>query len=133
METGFYVPGVATNGRLVVLQPARYRAQIAALEGRKLLLHIMPVGSVSLKRFYYSVVLRIVGEHTGYTKAEANVEMKKLFLPEELVHQASIAHLTTSELQDLIADIQRWAAEGGLRADRKAVYIPDPNEVTNVA
>lgn len=133
MESSFYIPGEAVNGRLVVLQPERYRAQIAALEGRKLLLHVMPVGSVSLKRFYYSVVLRIVSAHTGYTKAEANLEMKKLFLPEELVPQASIAHLTTSELQDLIADIQRWAANGGLRADRAAVYIPDPNEVLHAA
>lgn len=126
-DAGVWVRGRAEAGKLRVLNPARYRDTLHAWDGRDLLLHVMPVGSLPLKKFYYAVVLRIVSEHTGYTKAEANLEMKRLFLPAELVDEASIATLTTSELQGLIADIQRWAAEGGLRADRTSVFIPDPD------
>lgn len=128
-----YLPAVISGSQLHVDDLHLYRQTLKANEGLDVIVQIIPVGSASLKAFYYKVVLGIVSEHTGYTKKEANAEMKGRFIPRELVADASIADMTNREISDLIRDIQEFAIRGGLRADRKAIYIPDPNEAVTWA
>lgn len=127
-----FIRGHVEGGRLQVRQQSRYFGLLSVFEGRDVLVNVFLAGSPALRKFYYGTVLRVVRQHTGYTKVEAHDEMKRLFLPSELIDDASFAHLSVSEQQEFIEDIRVWAAEGGLRADRAAVEIPFPNEVAGV-
>ena len=76
--------------------------------------------------YYHAVVVPLVAEATGYTKAEAHEALKVHFLSDmsgPLPLVKSTTDLTTSEFCDFIANIQEFSAEN------LGITIPDPNQV----
>jgi hypothetical protein len=85
-------------------------------------------------RWYWSCVVGLVAEHTGYTPDEIHDIYKAKFIPKELaiadgngevvmevVIGGSSAKLDTAQFSDYCERIREWAATLG-------VVIPDPNE-----
>lgn len=101
-----------------------YRGLLDAFEGRDVVIRVSEPPSDPLRRFYWKTVVPIISEHTGYDHQEASDAMKERFFPGQ---DESIGAMPTGKLQYLIAQITRFAAEGGLRADHEPVIIPDPD------
>ena len=92
--------------------------------------------SIQQNRYYFGVVVELLAEHTGYTRDETHDILKMQFLPKQLavcdgngevkgefVVGGSTRKLTTTEFQQYIEAIQRWAAE------TLDVFIPDPVDI----
>lgn len=83
--------------------------------------------SLPQNRYYHSVVVAILAEHFGYSHDEAHdaIAWEFLILPPEPGkprRRRSTAGLNTTEFEEYLERVKRWAAE------KYAVYIPDPNE-----
>lgn len=91
--------------------------------------------SHALNRYYWGVIVRLIGEHTGYTIDETHDALKMLHLSktlamqngngevvEEIVIGGSTRKLTNQEFQDYCGRIRQWASA------HLDVFIPEPNE-----
>ena len=80
-------------------------------------------------RYYWGVVVALLGEHFGYRRDEMHEALKFEFLrvdPDNehpLATVRSTASLSTVEFEDFLSTIRQWAAE------EYAIQIPLPNEV----
>lgn len=100
------------------LNDGNHRIQIEEIKNR----------SLDQNKYYWKVVVPMVKDglvDVGYneirTKADAHKKIKELFLvPRELPE--STKELTTKEYNNLISEIQQWAAE------YLSIVIPDPNQ-----
>lgn len=86
--------------------------------------------SRSLKQnaYYWSVVLELLSEETGFTPVEVHEALKAKFLPSRTapwkdlpIPSRSTTDLTTKEFEEYMAQVRTWAAQLG-------VLIPLPNE-----
>lgn len=78
-------------------------------------------------KYYWSVIVEILADHTGYTKDEVHECLKLKFLSEEdvrtgLVKLGSTADLSTIEFEKFCSDVRQWASRD------LSCYIPLPNE-----
>jgi len=81
-------------------------------------------------RYYWKIVVRIVGQYCGYTDEEAHDALKWKFLRVPAVGVKagmpdtvrSTASLNTEEFEEYLETVKRWAAT------ELQLYIPDPNE-----
>jgi hypothetical protein len=87
--------------------------------------------SKSENNFYWGVVVKMIADHTGYTRDEAHAILKSMFLKVivgRFEYVRSTKTLNTSEMEEYLADIRQWASlpneQGGL-----GLYVPAPNEV----
>jgi len=84
--------------------------------------------SQNQNRYYWGVVIKILGDHLGYTRDEMHDALRWQFLRVE--HDKgpptvqSTTDLSTVRFEDYLAEIRFWAW------DEFQVMIPLPNEVT---
>jgi hypothetical protein len=86
--------------------------------------------SLNQNRYYWGVVLKILGNEFGYSVDEMHDILKQKFLENKEVEfngesfkvYKSTTSLTTKEFEEYTANIRRWAAE-------LSVQVPEPNEV----
>lgn len=84
--------------------------------------------SLNQNRYYWSVVVGLVAEHTGYTSQEAHQELAAMFL--SYTHEngkrfvKSTTELNTLEFEKYLDKIRIWAATD------LGKTIPLPNEIT---
>ena len=125
--------GRIKRGKFSPNEPSAFRLQIAKMEGKQIEVIVrLPkkIRSDPQRKYYFGVVVPILSEYTGFTKEEMHLELKRLFLSEEvkgkkvtLLKTRSTTELTTVEFMGYIAEIQQWASESF------DLYIPDPDEV----
>ena len=80
-------------------------------------------------KYYWSVILKIISDHTGYSIYEAH-ELMKLKFNSKILHinndevtiGCSTAGLTTVEYETFLSHIRQWASQ------ELNCYIPEPNE-----
>ncbi len=132
------------DGKLIAGKTLLVRA-FKALSGRRLILTLEPYRkrrSNLQNRYFHGVVIPMVQTRLielGWSEALDPVWVKDLikykFLLREMVNKETgetmqamrrTSSLTTTEMMELIAQVQQWAAED------LDLYIPDPNEQTSI-
>ena len=84
-------------------------------------------------KYYWSTIVELLAEHTGYTKNEIHEILKMTFLSEvimlnqksgirEIRITNSTGDKTTAEIEQYYSDIRQWASK------ELNCYIPLPNE-----
>ena len=87
-----------------------------------------------MRKYYFGVVAKMIGNELGYTKDEIHEVLKAKFLSRNITIQGEIMQIPRSvfgggskmsveEKAEFIEQVRRWAAE------YLGLYIPDPNEV----
>ncbi len=83
--------------------------------------------SKSQNNYYWSVIIRTLGNVFGYTDEEMHDTIKYIFLREQPVgkpvHIKSTTELNTKEAEEFYERIRTWAAM------EYGIYIPEPNEI----
>jgi len=120
--------GTVEHGALKIYNPD-FISFLRQFEGKVLFLTIQPEKrprSVEQNKYYWGVVIDVIGRHLGYSAEEAHEALKWHFLiklGEVLPTVKSTTELTTVEFEEYLAKIRQWAAEF------LNVSIPEPNEV----
>ena len=87
--------------------------------------------SAEQNRYYWGVVIRMIGEYCGYFTAEelqsVHEELKKQILPTKGKFNIpeSTAKMTTDEFSQYVEKVKIFAAK------ELNLYIPEPNEINN--
>lgn len=129
--------GQVKEGRVVFDQPQRWTGIVGRFEGQRIEVSLRRervTRSHAQNRYWWSVVVPIFSEYTGYEKDEAHDVLKMLFLREEKALPTgevvdvpgSTARLSTAEFSDLVERVARWMAEHG-------VYLPPPGHVAEAS
>ena len=128
MNPIFY--GKVKKGKVELYQPERYIVHLARLEGQNIELIVRKESrqrSGQQNRYYWGVVLAIIGETTGYDTEQIHDAMKEKFASKRLDNGLMITERTskmdTVRFTQYIEDIKRWAAEF------LSAYIPDAGEI----
>jgi len=124
--------GTVRQGILRLENPSGFNELLATFEGRPVSLN-MSAGredrSLPQNSWYWGVIVRMIGEHCGYSAEETHDALKQMFLRDRenerdgLVRIKSSTRLDTREFSDYCEQCRKWAAEF------LNLYIPDPNEV----
>lgn len=121
--------GKVEKGRIVWQEPERRAVYIASLEGKEIQESLgkkIERRTDQQNKYYWSVVVAILGNHFGYEPEEMHEALKFQFLrthDDTLPSVRSTTKLSTAEFVDYIDRIMRWAAS------EYQVYIPEANEV----
>ena len=88
--------------------------------------------SIQQNRYYFGVPIKLIAEHTGYTKDETHELLKYKFLTETIWLEGkatqvitvtkSTTDLTTVEMEEYLSEIRQWASL------ELSCYVPEPNE-----
>ncbi len=119
--------GKVEKGLLILFDKELFNIQLKAFEGKHIDLSVkLPSKNRSnnQNRFYWGVLIDIIGKELGYTADETHEALKMKFLLDrrgKIPTVRSTAVLTTKEFEDYLEDIKRWAAEF------LNVVLPDPN------
>lgn len=128
--------GRIEGGRICLNPPGKEElaALIQHLEGREISLVLKRWANQRTSpqsRYYFGVVLAVLGEHLGYEIDDLHHELKRKFLAVDpdaaLVKVRSTADLSTAEFTEYIEQVRRFAA-----TDFQC-YVPDPNEIENAS
>ena len=121
--------GTVLKGKLILTEQSAYNTVLRSLESKEIELSIGTIirhRSNNQNRYYWAVVLRLIGDYTGYHPEEAHDAMRLMFLldrEKKIPTLRSTTDLTTVEFEEYLARIRQFAA-----ADL-SVFIPLPNEV----
>ena len=117
------------EGKMVPENPIKFRVRLAAFEGKKgecVLREPRKQRSLLENNYYFSVIVSMLSEFTGYEKEEMHEILKWKFLryvdDRGIERARSTTDLSTVEAEDYYERIRRWAA-----ADLN-FFIPNPNE-----
>lgn len=126
--------GRIVNGLLCMENADEYQAYLSTLEGREVAVVVTRwtrTTSNPQYAYYYGVVLKLLSDHTGFTRDEMDDILKDMFLYEyatlpsgQLIRKKiSKTVVTTKEFAEFIEEVKRWASI------ELGVVIPDPDEV----
>jgi hypothetical protein len=123
--------GRIEKGKVILDNPNRYLVQISRLEGQRIeavLRKQKSQRSINQNNYYFGVVIELLSDHTGYEKDEMHEALKEKFLSSEIDEHGlrkikSTTKLKTTEMEDYLERIRRWAAT------ELNCYVPLPNEV----
>lgn len=119
--------GKVENGKLILDSRERMEKYVSGLKGQVLVIikKAKKIRSNKQNKYYWGVIIKTLGEFTGYEPEEMHNALKWKFLKIEnnnLLSVRSTAKLSTLEFMNYIEQIIRFAAELG-------VVIPDPESV----
>ncbi len=126
MQTFFFTP---QEGRFNFEDPQGFKTLPADLPGKR---HVIIVKqhrktrSINQNAYYWGVVLKIIGDETGYLPEEAHQIFGEKYLKYEKAHREfirSTTALNTLEMEEYLEKIRRFAAM------ELHIRVPDPNEV----
>jgi hypothetical protein len=135
--TGRFVGTVSEEGRLELANRAGFRALLKHLAGKAVVLTLgkrTKRRSDEENRYYWGVVVKIIGDELGYDQDEMHAALKFKFLRREaepdglrvLDTVRSTAKLTTVEFEDYLDRIRMWAVS------EMGIVVPLPNEEVGV-
>ena len=121
--------GIVRMGKFMPDYPGEFYGDIMKLDKKRISVAIMPekkAKSTEQRGYYWAVIIKILSDHTGYTKEEMHEAIKHKFLIDETLNPPKVGStedLSTAETEELYTAIREWSAiDLGL-------YIPLPNEV----
>lgn len=120
--------GRTEQGKLKFYTPEDRAVFIASLEGKEFqesLQRKVEKRTDQQNKYYWSVVIKVLGNHFGYEPEEMHEALKFQFLrthDDKLPSVKSTTKLNTAEFVDYIDRIMRWAAS------EHGCYIPSANE-----
>lgn len=129
-----YFAAVSEDGELKGLPSKKLRSELKHLFAGKqieILIHRKKKHRSVQQNRYYWLIVSMLSEHTGFTKEECHEILKQRFLKTEKVHEdtgaiyeytKSTTELTTSEYEDYLESVRRFAAEDF------SIELPLPNE-----
>jgi hypothetical protein len=122
--------GIVSKSKIRLDNPGRFMEYLATFEGKRIefvLRERRAERSNQQNAYYWSVVVAMLADHTGYSNDEMHENLKRMFLGQidehGLMRVGSTAKLKTDEFQGYIAKIVRWAAMD------LSFVIPDPKQV----
>jgi hypothetical protein len=122
-------PGFIKNGAPVLDNTAKFRAYLSSFKnGARIELILRKLSKKRTNpqnRYYWGVVVPMLGKHFGYTKSEMHEALKWQFLRKPEADPPTVGStrkLTTEQFNEYIETIQIWSAS------EYSVVIPDPNE-----
>lgn len=118
------------RGQLVPVDPSAWTLGIRKLEGKRVTVEVEAYRksrSAQQNRYYFGVVVAILGEEFGYTRDEMHAALCHRFLGDVdertgLMKIGSTKDLSTAEFEEHMSRIREWA---GLNY---GIEIPLPNE-----
>lgn len=136
MPTAISTPGEIRKGKLCVKDAGSFSARLARFRDGAVLVTVerkYATRSQKQNKWYWSQVVGLVADHTGYTPDEIHEIYKAKFIPkamavadkngeirDELVLGGSTTRMDTVEFSEYCERIREWAAELG-------IVIPDPD------
>jgi len=122
------------NGKPVMQNREKFYEDLKRFEGRPCyftLSELKRSRSNNQNRYYWGVVIEIIGRELGYHPEEVHEVLKNQFLPvrtlsigdDEYKISGSTAKLSTKEFEDYLERVRTWAASN------LSIVIPLPNEV----
>ena len=123
-----YFPGQVKNGKIKMEDPFGFRRHVISFEGKKIQVAVRKYKtqrSEKQNKYYWGVVIAMLGNDFGYDSEEMHEALKFMFLKKEgkLTTVKSTASLTTTEFEVYLDKVKRWASQ------EYNIVIPDPNEV----
>jgi hypothetical protein len=112
--------GTVLKGSLKLDNRNGFKELIESLEGKRIEIVLRERTGNRTERqsaYYFSVVVQMIADYLGYTKAECHETLKKQF------NIKTTTKLTTKEFQEYIDTVVRFAAQ------EFHVNIPDPESV----
>ena len=109
--------------------PENYRRWLITLEGQRVVTATKKFRkdrSSQQNRFYWGICVDILSKELGYEKDEIHLMLREKFLRihddkhPDFVLAKSTTKLTTTQFNEYIEKIQRWAAQ------ELQIFIPDP-------
>lgn len=127
MSWEFSAPGVMQKGELLLRDRAAFQAGLAGFRDGEVTVtvrRVVATRSAKANRYYWSVIVRRISAHTGYTPEETHTVLKQKFLPrtvavlnnngdvvDEVVIGGTTTTLTRDEFDDYCSRIRLWALE----------------------
>lgn len=129
--TPIWTGHVRTDGKWELDDPEGFRGHLVTFAGKPIEVVVRKLRaqrSNPQNNYYWGAVIEPLAEHLGYEAEELHDLMRVRFLSErdergDVAHIRSTTKLTTTEFEDYLERIRRWAAEF------HEFYIPLPNEV----
>jgi len=123
-----YFPGTVIKGEMEMDDSFGFKRHVANLEGKKIQVAVRKYKtqrSENQNKYYWGVVIAMLGNEFGYDSEEMHEALKFKFLKKEgkLTTVRSTASLTTTEFEIYLDKVKRWVSE------EYDIVIPDPNEV----
>lgn len=124
--------GVVKNGKYIPDNPDVFKRQFALYEGKSVdvtvTLHRKD-RTEAQNKYYWAVVVNILGDYFGYSPEEMHQALKMKFLmledaDKKVPTTMSTTYLSTAEFSEYVEKIKRWAAE------EYQVDIPDAGRVS---
>lgn len=125
---------VDEGGRLRPDKPDKFRSALQALAGKQVQFTIEPRQndrSMSQNRYYWGVIVKILGDEFGYQPDEMHEILKSKFLRRwsqgklgVFPYAQSTAKLSTLAFEEYLKKVRIWAAS------EFQIVIPLPNEIT---
>lgn len=118
------------RGQLVPIDPSAWSLGLRKMEGKRVTVEIEPwrkSRSAQQSRYYFGVVVAILGDEFGYTKDEMHAALCHRFLGDVdeqtgLMKIGSTKDLSTAEFEEHMSRIREWASQ------HFGITIPLPNE-----
>lgn len=132
-----YFGGKVEKGVVVMDEPLRWRAVCARHEGRRVQITLKreeQKRSLQANKFYWSCIVPMFSDWSGYDKEESHAVLTGLFLKVERVLPTGevvdiggrTSTLTTQEFAAYTERVCRFLAEQGM-------YVPQPGEIVRAA
>jgi len=134
MMKQIYGLGKVEKGKLSLNNEQIFKEELKSLSGDVVVLvkEGRPKRSTQQNKYYWSVICRIISEHTGYTPEEVHEFYKETFLTdrklitigkdEREIEKATTTRLSTKEFEEYCENIRRHASV------ELNLNIPEPNE-----
>lgn len=129
----FYHFGKIEHGKIELFDQRAYDIQVKRLEGKDIQITIAKrqyKRSDRQNRYYFGVVVDIIGNELGYSPEEIHELLKALFLKTKIPFKGneveivkSTTALNTQEFEEYLEKIRIWAST------ELGVVIPLPNEI----
>ena len=127
--------GLVVKGKFKPDDSLSFKLSFCKLEGKRVCVSVKRESkkrSSSQNSYYWSVIIDLISEWTGYTAEETHEMLKWMFLRKQRDGLPdtvrSTTELTTVEMEEYHEHIRQWACLQWKDSD-KGGYIPLPNEV----
>ena len=123
-------PGKVNRGKFIPSDPKEFSKAFLHHEGKPVVVSVKRKTrdrSNQQNRYYWGVVIKILGDHFGYTDLEMHEALKFEFLRVEEqgkpITCKSTSQLSTVEFEQYLENVKRWAVQ------EYHTYIPDPGVI----
>lgn len=121
--------GYIKDGKIQFVEPSKFKAHCSKFEGKEIAVTISrwtKPRSDNQNRYYWGVVLKIIGDEVGDDYESIHRSLTALFLTDrsnKLPKVKSTTELDTAKFEEYLTKVRQWSSM------ELHVYIPLPNEI----